>query len=68
MMLFNCVKNNIFLKFLRCFIVLFIDVSTSYEQGFMAKCKVTLTVPVIFTAVRVKMSNTPLLEKLRDKT
>ena len=31
-------------------------------------CKVKSNAPVIFTTFRVKMSNTPLLEKLREKT
>ena len=31
-------------------------------------CKVMSNVLVIFTAFRVKMSNTPLLEKIRDKS
>ena len=39
----------------------------SWQNG-IGLCKVTSNVPVIFTAFRVKMSNTTLLEKLRDMT
>ena len=37
-------------------------------QNDIRLCKVTSNMPVIFTAFRIKISNTPLLEKLRDKT
>ena len=36
--------------------------------NYIKLCKVKSNVPIIFTTFRVKMSNAPLFEKLRDKT